>query len=56
MNKGIPPIRKKTLSKKAQEKMIKLKGNYILIIEIIMIRDYKYIGKILSGLTKEVKM
>ena len=50
MTKGLPPIIKQTLSKKAQEKIIKLKGNYTLITVIGMIGNYNYIVTSLSEL------
>ena len=48
--KGLPLLIKQTLSKKAQEKIIKLKGNYTLITVIGMIGNYNYIVTSLSEL------
>ena len=50
MTKGLPPLTKKNLSKNHKIKMIKINGNYTLLIVIGMIRDPNYAGTGLSGL------
>ena len=55
ITKGIPPLIKQKLSKNNNRKMIKLNGNYTLLIAIVMIGNSNYIGTSLSGLIQEVK-
>ena len=50
MAKGLTPLRRQGLSKKAQEKDDKLKRKYTLLIVIGIIGNYNYIGTSLSGL------
>ena len=44
ITKGLPPLRRPKLSKKAQDKEDEIK-NYMKLIGIVMIGDFNYIGK-----------
>ena len=50
ITKGLPPIRKKV--RRHKRKMIKLNGNYTLLIWMGIIGNSNYTGTSFSGLTK----
>ena len=54
-SKGIPPLRRSTLSKKSQEKEDKIKILYMKLISGVIIGYSNYIGTSLNGLIQEVK-
>ena len=53
--KGLPPLRRPKLSKKAQEKEDEIKNIYMKLISGGMIGNSNCIGTILNGLIQEVK-
>ena len=54
ISKGLPPLRRPKISKKAQDKEDEIK-NYMKIIGIWMIRNANYIRTSLNGLIQEIK-
>ena len=52
--KGLPPLRRPKLIKKAQEKEDEIKKTYMKLIGIGMIRNSNYIGTSLNGSIQEV--
>ena len=55
MAKGLPSLRRSTLSKKSQDKEDEIKKNYMKLISCGMIRNSNYIGTSLNGLIQGVK-
>ena len=52
--KGLPPLRRTKLSKKAQERQDEIKKNYMKLISVGMIGNYNCIGKNLNGLIPNI--
>ena len=55
ITKGLPPLRRPKISKKAQYKEDGIEKNYMWLIGIGMIGTSYYIGTSLNGLIQEVK-
>ena len=55
ITKGLPPLRRPKLSKKAQEKEDEIKNIYMKLISGGMIGNSNYIGTSLNGSIQEVK-